>query len=162
MNRNISLIAALSQNHVIGDQNKLPWNLPNDLKNFREITLNKTIVMGRKTLESIGRALPKRRNIVLTRDTNFKFEGVEIINNFKEILNLQDPEIMIIGGEEIYKLFLPYASKLYLTQVDIKIKGDAFFPEFNKNQWELVKSEGHKKDAEHLYDYIFTEWRRAQ
>jgi len=156
-NKNISLIAALSQNHVIGYENKLPWNLPNDLKHFRELTLNKTIVMGRKTLESIGKALPKRKNIVLTRDPNFQFEGVEVLNDFKKILNLQDPEIMIIGGEEIYELFLPYASRLYLTEVNVntEIPGDAFFPEFNKNHWELVSSESHSKDDLNSYDYVF-------
>ncbi len=168
----ISLIAALSKNYVIGCQGKLPWTLKKDLAHFRALTLGKPVLMGRKTFESIGRALPKRRNIVLTRDLNFKFEGVEIVHDLQEAVKLlesleslkvletwEDPEIMIIGGEQIYQLFLPIASKLYLTQVDAEIaNGDAFFPEFNKNLWKLSQSEFYGKDAENDHDCVFTEW----
>jgi len=163
MQNKFSLIAAHSLNQVIGINNKLPWNLPSDLKKFRELTLNKPIVMGRKTLESIGRILPKRRNIVLTRNQDFKFEGAEIFNHLEDVLNLNNPEnleIMIIGGAEIYQIFLPYASKLYLSEVKIELEGDAFFPEFNKNNWRLAHSEIFKKNTEDQYDFEFKIYER--
>jgi len=165
MKNKISLIAACSLNQVIGINNQLPWSLPSDLKKFRELTLNKPIVMGRKTLESIGRILPKRRNIVLTRNQDFKFPGAEIFNNFQDVLNLQNPdnleiiEIMVIGGAEIYEIFLPYASKIYLTEVNVNLNGDAFFPAFKSSDWCLTHSEFHDKtlpeNKDNQYDYEF-------
>jgi dihydrofolate reductase len=144
----ISIIAAVSNNNVIGKDNKLPWHLPGDLKRFKELTTGHTIIMGRKTFESIGRPLPSRRNIVVTRNKDYKADGVEIIHSIKEALDLvkNEDEVFIIGGEEIYKLALPMANKIYLTRINKEYDGDAFFPELGP-EWsgtECIKKEGYE------------------
>jgi len=131
----ISLIAAMSRNHVIGKNNSLPWNLPADMKRFRELTLNKPVVMGRKTFESIGRPLPKRQNLILTKDRNFRAEGCIAVHSVKEAIEAAEKEIMIIGGSQIYELFLPFADKMYLTIIEKDFEGDAYFPEFDSREW---------------------------
>lgn len=135
----IHLIVATSKNNQIGIDNKLPWHIPEDLKYFKEKTKHHTILMGRKTYESIGRPLPDRTNVVLTRDLTFKADGIVICHTFEEALNLchtQD-ETYIIGGGEIYTLFLPFADRLYITAVDKVIQGDTSFPEY-KNDFALT------------------------
>ena len=145
----ISLIVAHGPKNEIGLNNKLLWHLSDDLKNFKKITTGKAIVMGRKTFESIGRPLPNRKNIVLTRDKNFKPEGVDIIHDplmaFDLALEFNDSdesELVVCGGEEIYKLYLPYAQKIYRTLVsDYKGEADAFFPPIDEKEWEVASEE---------------------
>lgn len=139
----VAMIAAMSRNRVIGVDNQLPWYLPEDLKFFKVMTQGKPLVMGRKTFESIGRPLPGRRNIVITRDPNFEHPGVSVCHDLVSALDLADQqaiidgveEIMVMGGAQIYAQALSYASRLYLTEVDITLEGDAFFPEFAKASW---------------------------
>lgn len=139
----ITLVAAIASNNVIGNNNSLPWDIPEDLKRFKETTSGHTILMGRKTFESIGRPLPNRINIVMTRDNNFSFEGIKIVRNLKESLNLikeLNEEIFVIGGSKIYELFEPVATSLIITRVLKEFEGDAFFPKIDWSLWE-IKSE---------------------
>ena len=138
----VSLVVAMAKNRVIGAQNKLPWSIPEDLKRFREITTGHPIIMGRKTYESIGRPLPKRTNIVITRDPGLKFEGCHRCGSLDEAIALASredvpgrEEVMVIGGGEIYRQALPRADRIYLTLIDHEVKGEAFFPEF---KWDCV------------------------
>ncbi len=139
----LAMIAALSANGVIGVGNRLPWHLPEDLRYFKRHTLGKPIIMGRKTFESIGKALPGRTNIVLTSRKNWSPPGVAIVPTFDAALALANREFeeraggeaMVIGGEQIYRLALPRCSRLYLTRVAVVIKGDAFFPDLNLDEW---------------------------
>lgn len=160
----ISMIAALSENNVIGINGQLPWRLKKDLAHFRALTLGKTVLMGRKTFESIGRPLPNRKNIILTRDLEFKSGGVEVVHDLAEALALiktSDQEMMIIGGEQIYRLFLPYANQLYLTRVKINLPhGDAFFPEVDLSEWTCLEQEAWPQDAENEYECDYEKWWR--
>lgn len=124
----ISLIVAMSQNRVIGRDGQIPWYLSEDLKRFKQITMGHSVIMGRKTFESIGKPLPGRENIVLTRDSHFHHPDVKVIHNLEEVLSASD-EIFIIGGAEIYRQTYPRADKIYLTLIDDEFDGDAFFPE---------------------------------
>lgn len=150
----ISLIAAIGKNNELGKDNQLLWHLPDDLKRFKELTTGHTIVMGRKTFESIGKPLPNRRNIVITRDTSYKKEGVEVIHSLEEVENLPE-EIFIIGGGEIYAQALPFADRLYLTQVDTTLDADTFFPPFEKSEWNETERIHHKKDEKHAHSFDF-------
>lgn len=141
----ISLIAAAARNNVIGKGNALPWDLPNDLQHFREVTAGHTIIMGRKTFESIGRPLPKRRNIIITRQDDYKPEGVEVVSSTEAALATmsEDEEAFVIGGGEIFKQALPIADRIYLTRVEADVEGDAFFPELDMSEWrEVSRKEG--------------------
>ncbi len=130
----INIIAAVGKNLELGKDNKLIWNIPNDLKYFKEKTQNKTVVMGRKTYESIGKPLKNRKNIVLTRQ-NINIDNVETVNNYQELLKTNE-DVFIIGGEQIYKMFLPYADNIYLTEINDSKDADSYFPEFNKDLYE--------------------------
>ena len=137
-----SIIVAYNQDNIIGKNNKLPWYIPDDLKRFKELTTDKKIIMGRKTFESLPKVLPKRKHLVLTTNKNFSYvdENVEIITDFKKLIEEyknSKEEVFVIGGGEIYKLFLPYSKKLYITEVNFKIDGDATFPEFDASEWNL-------------------------
>ena len=142
----LCLIVAVSRNGVIGRDNQLPWHLPEDLKFFKTVTMGKPILMGRKTFESIGRPLPGRTNIVITRDPDWHSPGVEVAGSLEAALQLGEKacsavgeeEVMVIGGEQIYRLSLPLADRLYLTQVDAEIEGDAYFPAFDFDDWQLT------------------------
>ena len=162
MHKNISLIAAVAENRVIGVDNKLPWSLPADLAFFKQQTLGKPIIMGRKTFLSIGRALPGRRNIVLTSDTNFAASNIEVCHSLQEALDLcaADKEIMIIGGATIYKQALPLADKLYLTIVAASPDGDARFPKWDDGSWNKISAESHPQDSENDHVFCFTVWTR--
>ncbi|NVJ48962.1 MAG: type 3 dihydrofolate reductase [Gammaproteobacteria bacterium] len=129
----ISLVCAMAKNRVIGLQNQMPWHLPVDLKHFKATTMGKPIVMGRKTFESIGKPLPGRQNVVITRNDAYQVEGVDVVNSFSAALELlaHEPEIMITGGGNIYQQALPLADRLYLTFIDLEVEGDAFFPDFS-------------------------------
>ena len=138
----LSIIVAISKNNVIGNDNKLIWHISEDLKRFKEITSGKTILMGRKTFESLPGILPNRKHIILTRDNNFTVDSnaVEIIHNFDELLNMyskSEEEVFIIGGGEIYKQLLPHASKLYLTKINKDFNGDTHFPEINYEDFKV-------------------------
>lgn len=142
---NISLIVAVSSNHVIGKNNTLPWHLPEDLKRFRALTTGHHIIMGRKTYESLGRLLPDRTTVIVTRNPNFQVEGAVVVHSLAEAAKVceNDSEAFIIGGAELYQQGLQYAQKLYLTQVETVVEGDAFFPPINENIWQEIACESH-------------------
>lgn len=159
----LALIVAQSENRVIGRNNKLPWHLPEDLKYFKSVTMGKAIIMGRKTYDSIGRPLPGRTNIVVTRDTEYFVEGVEIVHSLEaamdkaEALSLinGNDEALIIGGSELYRQALSKADRLYLTQVHHQIAGDAYFPGLDSSEWHQVGREDFAADGCNPYDYSF-------
>ncbi len=153
----ISIIAAMDRNHLIGNNNQLPWHLPADFAHFKSTTMGKPIVMGRKTYESIGKPLPGRTNIVLSRNPETQFEGVVCVNNFVDALAAvaDAQEIMIIGGSTIYEMLLPQANRMYLTFVDAEFEGDAWFPEFDDNQWLESESMIRRADKKNAYDCRF-------
>ena len=143
MKRSLALIVAMSKNRVIGRDGDLPWHIPEDLKHFRRNTVGHAIIMGRKTYDSIGRPLPKRRNIVVTRQTGLMIEGCEVVHSLEDALNLayqQDSEPRIIGGATLYKAALPMTTRLFLTEVDQIVDGDTFFPDFDVDDWSEVRS----------------------
>ena len=155
----ISLIAAIGKNNELGKKNALLWNLPADMKHFRETTSGHTVIMGQKTFESIGRPLPNRRNIVLTQDKNLKIAGVEIVYSPEEVENLldKDTENFVIGGGMIYKLFIDKADRLYITHVDASFPdADTFFPEIIPVVWNEISHQEHKKDSENPFNYTFS------
>ena len=158
----ISIIVAMDRNHVIGSEGDLPWHISSDLQNFKKITMGKPIIMGRKTHESIGRPLPGRENIILTRDKDYQAEGCTVLNSLDEVIeHCKDiDEIMITGGSEIYQLALDKASKLYLTEVHTEIDGDTHFPEFDKGDWEEISRENFKADEKNDFDYSFVVLKR--
>ena len=140
--KEITIIAAVSENNVLGKNNKLIWHIPNDLKRFKKLTLGHSVIMGRKTFESIAKPLPQRKNIILTRNKNYKAKGAVIAHNVKEALNFceNDNQPFIIGGGEIYKLFMSISNKIELTRIHKSYDGDAFFPEILEEKWKLVSS----------------------
>lgn len=159
----IAFVVAAAKNGVIGIDNTLPWHLPEDMKHFRRVTMGKAIIMGRKTFASIGKALPGRTNIVLSQQTDLPLpEGVLLANNIEQALHFAEQvcqdeghtEAMVIGGEQIYQLFMPYAKKLYLTEVNADINGDAFF-HYVTQEWQLVSEESHLATDANPYDYRF-------
>lgn len=149
----IIFIAAMSENRVIGKAGKLPWHLPNDLRHFQKLTLHQHILMGRKTFLSLKQPLKHRSNYVLTRNNNIKYADVSIFHSKEEVLQSGLKEVMIIGGEEIFKLFLPECVKIYLTIVHSVIDGDSYFPRFNN--FIETNNEYHHRDDTHKYDYSF-------
>lgn len=152
----LSAIVAMSTNRVIGNQNKLPWHLPADLKHFKALTTGHTIIMGRKTHESIGKPLPNRANIVLTRDPHYKAPGCEVVTSIDDALaaHAQETEIFIIGGAEIYKQLLPATHRLYLTLIHHEFAGDAHFPSLEKT-WQETTREDHPADTDNAYAFSF-------
>jgi len=157
----LSLIVAVSDNYVIGNKNELPWKLSGDLKHFRATTTGHPVIMGRKTYESIGRLLPNRMNIIVTRNTNYKIEGAEIVNSIEEARDIvKDKEAFIIGGSNIYKQSMDIVDSLYITHVKAEIDGDAYFPQIDKNIWEEVSREDLKADEKNDYDYSFVKYIR--
>jgi dihydrofolate reductase len=159
----LSIIVAMDRNRVIGKGDALPWHISEDLKHFKKITMGKPIIMGRKTHESIGRPLPGRENIILTRDTNYQAEGCTVLNSLDAIFeHCKDiEEVMITGGAEIYKLAFELVSNLYLTEVHTEVEGDTYFPEFDRSEWQEVSREDHKADEKNEYDYSFLMLQRA-
>lgn len=139
----ISIIVAMSNNNVIGAKNALPWHISEDLKRFKSLTMGKPIIMGRKTFDSIGQALPGRRNIVFTRNTDLEINGVDIVSSIDNLFSLikDEEQVFVIGGEEIYRIFLDHATHLYVTEVDSVLKGDAYFPKFSTNDWVEINRE---------------------
>jgi len=162
----ISLLAALDRNRAIGRGNAMPWHLPDDFRRFRALTMGKPILMGRRTAESLGRALPGRRNLVLTRGGRVPFEGMEAVASLDAALRLAADdgarELCVIGGAQVYALALPRASVLHLTHVDTVVDGaDTFFPVFDAGDWQVALREPHAADARHAFAFEFVEYRRA-
>lgn len=161
----INIIAAISKNNVLGKENKLLWHLPKDFKFFKDTTLGHPIIMGRKTFESLPKALPGRTNIIITGDRNYKKDGALITHSLEEAIKAglsEDKEVFICGGGQIYKEALEknLVDKIYITEIDVEIEGDAFFPTFNKDDWEISKKECHTKDEKHDFDFCFVEYLR--
>ncbi|HEY4511476.1 MAG TPA: dihydrofolate reductase [Candidatus Paceibacterota bacterium] len=151
----ISMIAAIDKNFLIGSNNAMPWGKPVDGKYFREITMGKPIVMGRKTFESLGKALPGRTNVVLTSDMGFAKEACVIVHSVEEVLKLgAQGEIVIIGGAKVYEAFLPHADVLYLTEIEAEFEGDTYFPAINVQQWKVEKEE--RREANEKIPYVLT------
>lgn len=150
----ISLIWAMDENRGIGYQNQLPWHLPEDLKFFKRMTIGKPIAMGRKTFESIGKPLPGRENIIITRQ-ELMVEGCTVIHDVNELQTRQEPEVMVIGGAEIFKETLAMADRLYITKIHASFPADTYFPEFDEAEWEEREKVKGIKDEKNKYDYEF-------
>ena len=159
----ISIIVAASANNVIGAQGDLPWRLSDDLKRFKAVTMGKPIIMGRKTWESIGRPLLGRQNIVITRQEGFAADGCDVVPSTAAATAVAGDadEIMVIGGSQVYELFLPQAERLYLTRVYADVEGDAFFPAVDENEWRLVSDEPHSADDRNEFDFSFRIYERT-
>lgn len=158
----LSLIAAMDRNRLIGVDGQLPWRLPEDLKHFKALTLGKTVLMGRKTWESLGRPLPQRDNWVLTRDAQFAAAGCRVFRNLDDALAAEAPGgLMVIGGAELYRQTLPQAQRLYLTLVQASLQGDAWFPEYAALGWREIERRDAVADERHAYPYSFVTLERA-
>ena len=159
----LAIIVAQAENRVIGINNKLPWHLPEDLRYFKQVTMSKPIIMGRKTYESIGRPLPGRTNIVISRQEGYAPEGVKVVPSLEAAIELAESicvidgaeEAMVIGGAQIYAEALDKAQRLYLTEVDAEINGDAWFPEFDRSAWHEVGREDFAAEGPNPYNYSF-------
>ncbi len=153
----LSIIAAMGTNRAIGLDNQMPWRLPADLRHFKQVTMAKPIVMGRKTFDSIGKPLPGRRNIVVSRQLNLQIPGCEVFASIEAVLeNLGDAEeVMVMGGATLYQQCLPLCSRLYLTLIDYAFEADTYFPEWNAGEWKQVSAEPHLGDAENPFAYAF-------
>lgn len=158
----LSMIVAMANNNIIGRNNDMPWHLPADLAYFKKITLGKPIIMGRKTFESIGRPLPGRRNIVISRDEHYQAAGIDVVNSVEQALALVDgnDEIMVIGGGAIYSHCLAKAERLYVTHIDANIEGDTQFPDFYDGNWLKVNSERRLSDDKNIYSLDFCVYER--
>ena len=159
----ISIIVATAKNGIIGKNGEIPWYLPDDLKHFAKITRGHTVIMGRKTYESIikrlGHPLPDRKNIVITSQADYKAPDCLVVSSINEVIKTlpTEEEVFIIGGGKIYEEFLPIADKLYITEVAMECEGDTFFPSIEKDSWEIISSEPHAKDEKNLFDFTFLE-----
>ena len=162
----LSIIVAKAKNNIIGKENKLIWHLPEDLKHFKELTTGHTIIMGRKTFESLGRALPNRKHVVFSQNPDFKVddENVEIVHSMLQIQEYieNEEENFVIGGAMIYKLLMPYVTKLYVTQINKDFEGDTFFPKIDENVWKEVSREKGLKNEENNLDYEFIMYERGR
>lgn len=160
----LSLIVAASENGVIGHNGTLPWHLPKDLKHFKATTLGGTLLMGRKTWDSIGKPLPKRRSLVMSRNPGFEAPGAEVFPDLDTSLaaaNGED-ELFVIGGAALYRLTLPRADRLYLTRVHAEIEGDVFLPAIDFSQWKLLEETAHPADERHAYPFTFQTYQRLR
>lgn len=161
----ISLIGAMGERRVIGAGGKIPWHLPADFKHFKEITTGHPVIMGRKTFESIGRALPGRTNIIITRDAAYHADGVVVVASPEAALAAARgaegaDEAFVLGGGEVYKLFLEQADKVYLTEVLGSFEGDAFFPELDGEEWNLIEEKKNDKDEKNPFDFTYLTYER--
>ncbi|WP_429187820.1 type 3 dihydrofolate reductase [Aeromonas veronii] len=160
----ISMIAAMAHDRVIGKDNQMPWHQPADLAHFKRVTLGKPVLMGRKTFESIGRPLPGRRNLVISRNPDYQAEGIEVVGSVEAALALlagsSVEELMVIGGGHLYAEMLPSADCLYLTRIDLAVEGDTRFPAFDDGQWQRVDCESHPADEKNPHPYSFETWQR--
>lgn len=160
----LSLIVAMADNRVIGRDNRLPWHLPADLKHFKALTMGKPVLMGRLTWESIGRPLPGRRNVVITRDRHYRASGCEVVGSVAEALHrlAASKEVMVIGGARLYEQTLPVADRLYITYIHADFDGDVRFPEFSPAEWRELAREDHGTDEKQPYAYSFVTLARVR
>jgi dihydrofolate reductase len=158
------LVCALDRNHAIGRDGALPWHLPDDLRRFKALTLGHPMLMGRKTAEALGRALPGRRNLVLTRSGRVPFEGMEAVHSLEEARALAGEQpLMVIGGGEVFALTLPLAQRMHLTFVDTEVEGaDAWFPRFDESDWRVIARSRHAADARHAYFFEDVDYERKK
>jgi dihydrofolate reductase len=158
----LSIIVAMASNRTIGINNTLPWRIPEDLKRFKALTMGHHIIMGRKTFDSIGKPLPGRTTVIVTRSRDLKVEGCLIAHSLEEAIaaGAGDKEIFVVGGAELYAQAMPLADKLYLTEIQQNVKGDAYFPEFARDEWIEVSREKCSQDEPQPLDYHFVTWRR--
>jgi dihydrofolate reductase len=158
----LSIIVAMAKNRVIGNNNTLPWHLPADLKHFKALTMGHHIVMGRKTYESIGKPLPGRISVVVTRNAKLKIKGCITANSLEQAIKTcgNDAEIFVIGGAELYRQAIDLADRIYLTEIDADISGDAYFTEFDGKSWRETERESHKPDEKNAYPYHFVVYDR--
>lgn len=158
----ISIIVAVAANGVIGSGNRMPWHIPEDLKRFKAITTGHPVVMGRKTFESLGRPLPNRTNVVITRNRDYRAEGATVVGSLYEALALfgQDEEIFIIGGGEIYKQAMEIAEKLYITRIRHEFDGDTYFPDIDGDKWSATYCETHQRGEKFPHPFEFVDYRR--
>lgn len=154
----VTIVVAIGENNAIGKDNQLLWYLPKDLRHFKTITNGHTVIMGRKTFESVGKPLPNRRNLIITRNKELLIEGAEVLHTIEEALALckEDGEVFIIGGAEIYKMAMKHTDKIYLTVVHENFEADAFFPEIDKNIWMETASEKHLPDEKNNLSFTFS------
>lgn len=158
----VSLIVAMSENGVIGRDGGMPWHLRSDLRRFRLLTMGHHIIMGRRTHQSIGRLLPGRTTIVISRNPKLKIDGAQVTHSVQSALELaaDDPEVFVTGGAEIYRLALPLVSQMFVTRVHTEVEGDTVFPEVNWDDWELTAAEQDHADAQNDHDFTFETWER--
>lgn len=160
----VSLLLAASENNVIGKDNQLPWHLPDDLKYFKNMTWGLPILMGRKTFDSIGKPLPGRKSIVITRDNNWTRDGVEVVHSIEDAIKKAESfgakEIFVIGGAQIFNTALPMANRIYLTRIHQRFNGDVFFPEISEQEWGLVSSRFCPADEKNAYDHTYQVWQK--
>lgn len=160
----LSFIVAMDKNRVIGKDNDLPWHIPNDLQFFKEKTTGNTIIMGRKTFDSLGRVLPNRKHVVLTRTKQKYPDGVEVVHTIEDIIAYheahKDEELFIIGGGHLFTQLLPYANRLYITEINESFEGDVFFPEINKHDWKETSRIKGTQDEKNTYEYDFVTYDR--
>ena len=158
----ISIIVAVAENGAIGSRNELPWHLPDDLKRFKALSLGKPVVMGRRTYDSIGRLLPGRTNIVVSRRSGLAIEGAVVVHSLDEALQAAGtaPEVVIIGGADIFRQVLPRTDTIHLTRVHARVDGDVFFPELDPSQWREAAVEHHPADERHQYAFTFVTLQR--
>jgi dihydrofolate reductase len=158
----ITIIAAAAENNALGKDNDLVWHLPDDFKRFKQLTTGHHIMMGRKTFESFPKPLPNRTHVVITRNKNYKKEGAVVVHSIEEALKLakNDPQPFIIGGGEIYKQGLPFTDKIELTRVHAHVEADAFFPDIDENDWQLIAEEYHPKDEQHEFAFTYLTYLR--
>jgi dihydrofolate reductase len=160
----ISFVVAMDRNRLIGKENQLPWHLPADLAYFKKVTTGHTIVMGRKTYESIGRPLPNRKNVVLTRSEDFEASGCEVVHHLDDVLQMakQEEECFVIGGTQIFSLFWDSVDRLYVTFIDHEFEGDTYFPEIEQEQWEVVSVDQGIVDEKNQYPHEFRIYERIK
>ena len=154
----VTMVVAIGENNAIGKNNELLWCLPKDLRHFKTITSGHTVIMGRKTYESVGKPLPKRRNIIITRNTELTVDGAEVVHTIEDALELckSDEEVFIIGGAEIYKMAMKHTDKIFLTVVHESFEADAFFPEIDRNLWVETAAEKHLPDEKNNLSFTFS------
>jgi len=159
----ISIMVAAAENNVIGRDNGLLWHLPNDLRFFKRTTSGHPVIMGRKTFESLGKPLPNRLNIIVTRQRDYQAEGADVMHSLEAALGLDTgaDELFVIGGGEIYRQALPLADRVYLTRVHTELAGDTYFPVLDEKDWKLVAADRHASDERHAYDYTFQLYERT-
>ena len=161
----ISFIVAMDNHRVIGKENQLPWHLPADLKFFKKVTMGHPIIMGRKTYESIGKPLPGRENVIVTRNIEYGSDGCIVLHTVEELLQYAEEkreEVFVSGGAELFKAIFPYADRLYITEIDYEFEGDTYFPEFNPSEWVRTSHEKGIKDEKNPYDYFFNIYERKK